>query len=136
ETHSPIRSFVPYGGQSVLASYTCTPVVQFSLQELQPGARATGRTVAKLGSLNTPIDMISYARDGQEYLLVSNTRHPLIKIACKDIEGQEPLTEPREPAGVPRENLALEGVGRMANLNGSYVLMTQRGEGGAIDLRS
>ena len=59
ETHSPIRTFVPFGDQSVLASYTCTPVVHFSLSDLQAGARATGRTVAELGSMNTPVDMVS-----------------------------------------------------------------------------
>lgn len=136
ETHSPIRSFVPFGDQSVLASYTCTPVVHFSLADLQGGARATGRTVAELGAMNTPIDMVSYTRDGDEYLLVSNTRHPLMRIPCGAIEGQSALTEPREPVGVPRDNLAHEGVGLMANLSSGQVLMAHRRPGGAIDLRS
>jgi hypothetical protein len=137
ETASPIRRFVPYGGNtSVLASYTCTPVVHFSLTDLQAGAQAKGRTVAELGSMNQPLGMVSYVRDGKEYLLVSNTRHPLIKIACSDIDEQDGLHEPKEPIGVPRTNLAPEGVSRMANLNGSHVLMMQRDAEGDIHLKS
>jgi len=67
---------------------------------------------------------------------VSNTRHPLIKIACKDIEGQQGLTEPKQPVGVPREALPHEGVSRMANLNHSYVLMMQEDPAGDVHLRS
>jgi hypothetical protein len=135
ETASPLRTFVPFGSASVLASYTCTPIVHFSLADLQSGSQAKGRTVAELGAMNTPIDMVSYVSGGDEYLLVSNARHPLFKIACSDIDGQDALTEPREPVGVPREALPHEGVTRMANLNGSHVLMMQRDEGG-IHLRS
>lgn len=137
ETASPIRTFLPYGGNSsVLASYTCTPVVHFALEDLKPGTHVMGRTVADLGAGNTPLDIVAYQRDGQDYLLVSNTRHPLIKIACKDIDDQAPLTEPREPLGVPRENMPQQGVSRMANLNGSYVLMMQRDDAGDVHLRS
>ena len=78
ETLSPIRSLVPYaGGTDVLATYTCTPVVRFSVADLL-GKQAKGHTVAELGAMNTPIDMVSYDRDGEEYLLVSNVRHPLM----------------------------------------------------------
>src|SRR5215213_2532470 len=38
ETEAPIRTFVPYDdGRSILASYTCTPVVQITLADLTPG---------------------------------------------------------------------------------------------------
>jgi hypothetical protein len=137
ETASPIRTFLPYGGgTNVVASYTCTPVVHFAVNELQPGTHVMGRTVADLGAGNTPLDIVSYQREGQDYLLISNTRHPLIRIACRDIDAQEPLTQPKEPMGVPRDNMPQEGVSRMANLNGSYVLMMQRDEGGDVNLRS
>jgi hypothetical protein len=136
ETASPLRTLVPYGGNtSILASYTCTPVVHFSLADLQPGTLAKGRTVADLGAMNTPIDMVAYSRQGEEYLLVSNIRHPLLKIACRDIDQQPALTEPREPVGVPREALPHQGVTRLANLNGTFVLMLQREADGSLHLR-
>ncbi|HEY3117853.1 MAG TPA: hypothetical protein VGK54_14010, partial [Chloroflexota bacterium] len=93
ETAAPIRTFLPYAGNtSVVASYTCTPVVHFSLSDFQPGTQVKGRTVADLGAGNTPIDLVAFKRDGEEYLLISNTRHPLLKIASKDIDKQEGLT--------------------------------------------
>ena len=137
ETASPIRTFVPYrDNTSILASYTCTPVVHFSLKDLQPGTQVKGRTVADLGSWNSPIDIVSYTRDGEEYVLVSNAGLPLMKIACRDIDVQQSLTQPKEPVGVPRQDLLQEGVGRMANLNGIYVLMMHQDSEGNVDLRS
>ena len=149
ETAAPIRAFVPYQGQtSILASYTCTPVVQFTLSDFDAGKHVMGRTVAELGSHNHPLDLISYQHDGGEYLLVCNDRHPLFKIACQDIDGQGPLTEPdasmdNSPAdpvtpgvGVPRELLPHPGVKRMANLNGAGVLMLQQDEDGSTHLRT
>ena len=149
ETAAPIRAFVPYqGNTSILASYTCTPVVQFTLADFDAGKHVMGKTVAELGSHNHPIDLISYQHDGDEYLLVCNDRHPLFKIACKDIDGQGPLTVPDDsldvsPAdpvtpgvGVPRELLPHPGVKRMSNLNGSGVLMLQQDEDGHSHLHT
>jgi hypothetical protein len=136
ETEAPIRTLVPYGGNTaVLASYSCTPVVHFSLAEAGAGDQVRGRTVAELGAMNTPLDMVSFLRDGQEFLLVANSRHPLLRMACADIDGQAGLTEPREPVGVPREALSHEGVSRMA-VRGEQVVMLQRDETGAQHLRS
>jgi hypothetical protein len=45
-----------------------------------------------------------------------------VKIACRDIDDQPPLTEPKEPVGVPRQTETLRGITRLANLNGGYVL--------------
>src|SRR6201999_1350875 len=98
ETHSPIRSFVPYqGGASILATYTCTPVVRFAVDEVGTAAVAKGTTVAELGAMNTPLDMISYTTGGEEYLLVSNSRHPLLRLRAADIDVQEGLTTPHAP---------------------------------------
>ncbi len=149
ETAAPIRAFVPYqGNSSILASYTCTPVVQFSLADFDSEKHVMGKTVAELGSHNHPLDLISYEHDGGEYLLVCNDRHPVFKIACKDIDGQGPLTvpddsldaSPSDPVtpgvGVPRELLPHPGVKRMANLNGSGVLMLQQDDDGNTHLRT
>jgi hypothetical protein len=137
ETASPIRAFVPYeGGRSILATYTCTPVVHFPLSELTPGTKTVGRTVADLGAMNQPLDMVSFAQDGEEYLLVANSAYGLLKIACKDIDDQAPLTEPTEPVGVPRETEDIQGIRRLANLDDSYLLALQADESGRYHLRS
>jgi hypothetical protein len=137
ETAAPIRTFVAYdGGASILASYTCTPVVHFPLAGLTPGSKVVGRTVADLGAMNQPLDMVSFVDGGEEYLLVANTSHGLIKITGRDIDSQEPLTTPREPVGVPRETKDLQGITRLTNLNGGYVLALQVDEDGRRHLRS
>jgi hypothetical protein len=137
ETAAPIRAFVPYaGGTSILASYTCTPVVHFPLADLAHGSKAVGRTVAELGPVNQPLDMVSFTRDGQEYLLVANSAHGLVKIACRDIDGQAPLTEPTEPVGIPREAKDLQGIRRLANLGSDHVLVLQADAAGRQHLRS
>jgi hypothetical protein len=135
ETYAPIRTFAPYaGGAGILASYTCTPVVHFPISDLVDGARVLGRTVAELGGANTPVDIVSFTRDEGEYVLVSNTRLPLLKIDGRDIDAQEGLTEHRQPRGVPWEALPQEGVSRMAVVDGQ-VVMLQRDDAG-IHLRS
>jgi hypothetical protein len=126
ETAAPIRTFVPYdGGRSILASYTCTPVVHFPLSDMKPGTKTVGRTVAELGAMNQPLDMVSFVQDGEEHLLVANSRHGLVKIACRDIDAQEPLTEPQKPVGVPRETEDLQGITCLANLSEGHVLALQ-----------
>jgi hypothetical protein len=135
ETRSPIRTLAAYaGGSAVLASYTCTPLVHFPLVDLIGGTRVTGRTVAELGSGSSPIDIAPFTRDGDEYVLVSNSRLGLFRIDCRDIDAQQGLTEPREPIGVPRKHLPHKGVGHMAAV-GDQVLMLQH-EGSRVDLRS
>jgi hypothetical protein len=86
--------------------------------------------------MNQPLDMVSFRESGQEYVLVANTSHGLLKIACRDIDAQAPLTEAREPVGVPREKKDLEGIVRLANLGPGYVLALQNDSGGRRHLRS
>ncbi len=126
ETEAPIRAFVPYDdGRSILAGYTCTPVVQIPLTQLTPGGRIVGRTVAELGFGNQPLDMVSFVRDGREHLLVANSSRGLVKLDYADIEAQEPLTEPTEPTGAPRTTEQLTGVIRLDNLGPDHVLALQ-----------
>ncbi|MFF1632588.1 hypothetical protein [Leifsonia sp. NPDC058248] len=134
ETQSPIRALTSFdGGSSILATYTCTPVVQFSLDQLRGEGLVRGRTVAELGPMNQPFSLVSYDRDGEEFLLVSNTRHPLLKIPAAAVAGQDPLSvpasEPDSSLGIPRESLPHAGVTWMANLDrGSIVVVQHDGD--------
>jgi hypothetical protein len=137
ETAAPIRTFVPYDdGRSVLASYTCTPVVHIPLDDIATPTKVVGRTVAELGAMNQPLDMVSCTIGGEQHVLVANSSHGLIKIAARDIDGQAALTEPKEPVGVPREVEDLQGIVKLENLNGSYVLALQVDDAGGKHLRS
>ena len=141
ETQAPIRSLIPFdGGTSVLATYTCTPIVHFSVADLRGETLLRGRTVAELGPMNQPFSLVSYDRDGQEYLLVSGTRHPLFKIPAASIAGQEPLAAPADrdnsaTFGISREVLDHPGVTWMASLDRDHVVAVQ-GDGTDIHLRT
>jgi hypothetical protein len=137
ETAAPIRTLLPFdGGRSLLASYTCTPLVHFPLDEMTAGAKVVGRTVAELGARNQPQDIVAFRQGDDDWLLVCHSAHPLMKIRCSDIATQVGLTEPREPVGVPREELDVPGVRRLDNLNGEYVLALVRDADGRRHLRS
>ena len=126
ETASPIRRFVPYdGGRSVLATYTCTPLVHFSLSGAGSDTKTVGRTVADLGNMNQPLGMVAFEQDGEEQLLVSNSIRGLLKIAKSDIDAQPALTEPQQPVGTPRKDEQLTGISYLANLGADHVLALQ-----------
>jgi len=140
ETHSPIRALTSFdGGASILATYTCTPVVHFSVDDLRGEGLVRGRTVAELGPMNQPFSIVSYDRDGEEFLLVSNTRHPLLKIPAASIAGQShldvPMSEEGASLGIPRENLDHPGVTWMANLDRGNLVVVQD-ENGDLNLRT
>ena len=121
------------------ASWRATParpIVHFPSKAWSPGAKTVGRTVAELGAANQPLDMITFVDQGEEHLLVANSAHGLIKIARRDIDAQEPLTEPNEPVGVPRETTDYQGVIRLANIAADIVLALVVDDDGRHHLRS
>ena len=73
----------------LMASYTCTPLVLFPLNELKAGVHAKGRTVAELGAGNSPLDMISYEKEGKKYFLMSNSNRPVMRIKYDEIDTAE-----------------------------------------------
>ena len=77
ETKAPIQSFFPYaehGQQFVVGAFACTPIVKFPLTEVQAGSRVKGASVVELGSGNRPLDMFSYEKDGQKWLVTNTYR--------------------------------------------------------------
>lgn len=69
ETRAPIRTMTisDLGGTpTLIASYTCTPLVTIPLSEIKEGNAIKGKTVAELGYGNTPIDMITYMAQEQD----------------------------------------------------------------------
>jgi hypothetical protein len=129
ETNSPIRTFVPYeikGEQNVLAAYTCTPLVKIPVNELKPGEKVKGTTVAELGNGNNPLDMITYTKDGKDYLLVANDRRGVMKIPTEGIDKVEPITTGKVggTAGLKYETIkGLKGVYHLAKLDKGNALL-------------
>ncbi len=140
ETQAPVMTFMTreIGNQThILAAYTCTPLVQFSIENLSDGEHVIGKTIAELGAGNRPLDMISYEVNGQERILVSNSRHPLMKINPGLIPGAASLEDPTRATGIAFENTQELGIRQMDNLNADYVLVLQQeGQNGPMNLRS
>ena len=75
ETRAPIRTmlFDEVNGQStLLASYTCTPLVTIPTTEIKAGAAIKGKTIAELGYGNTPIDMLVVNTQGFDGSVTKN----------------------------------------------------------------
>lgn len=130
EGTAAVRSFVPMtidGKASLLAGFTCTPLVQFSLADLQTGAKVRGKTVAELGNWNRPLDMIAYEKEGHPYLLVANTARGLMKVDVGNVAAQEAINEPVPDGGtkgLPFEKLdAMVGVVQLAKVGDSHCLV-------------
>ncbi len=130
EDSSAIRSFIPIniGGEpSLLAGFTCTPLVQFPVQASEQPQKLRGKTIAELGNRNRPLDMVLYEKEGTQYLLIANSARGVMKLATDNIEQQDGLTEPVKggaSAGLPYETIdSLEGVTQLDKLDDSHAVV-------------
>ena len=139
ETSAPIRTFTTAtinNKKYIVASYTCTPLVLFPMDELKPGMHVKGRTVAEMGSGNTPIDMITLQNGSESFLMMANTKHPVAKVDYKNIASFEgTLTDPvKGTAGVQFIATPMTGVLQMDKLDDKQVVMLQKKANGDVDL--
>ena len=138
ETAAPIRTFTTAtinGKKYLVASYTCTPLVLFAMDELKPGSHVKGRTVAEMGAGNSPLDMVTL-KTNDPVLVMTNSRHPLAKVNYKNIAAFEGnLTEPvKGTAGVTFTATPMTNVLQMDKLDDTQVVLVQKKADGAIDL--
>jgi len=156
ETNAPIRTLMPYeekGKNYLVGAFTCTPIVKYAIDDLQPGARVKGISVIELGNGNTPQDMFSYDKDGKSYILMntfrmdrfqkSNPIGPSSYWTCK--VDKSILTESvkinetavrREPKNDTMAVVVPEfhGVMLMDRLGTDRVLVIREGKDGAVNL--
>jgi len=141
ETRSPVRTFVTMdiaGAPNVLAAYTCTPLVTFPIAELKGGTKVTGKTVAELGNGNTPLDMITYQKDGNEYLLVTNTKRGVMKVSTADITNVAAIRQRiAGTAGLKFETVKdLTNVKQLDKLNAQSAVLLVAADGADAELRT
>jgi hypothetical protein len=141
ETRAPVRTFASFkigNQQHLLTAYTCTPLVQFPISELKPGAKIKGKTIAELGNRNRPLDMIVYQKDGKTYLLMANSSRGVMKIGTDGIEKAESIIAPvADKQGLTYETIqGWTGVDQLDRLDSKYVVVMRRVEGGATNLES
>ena len=87
------------GETHLLAAYTCTPLVKLPVADLKPGEKVKGTTIAELGNMNRPLDMIVYTKDGKDYILMANSARGVMKIPTEGIDKVEasPRGQGRRP---------------------------------------
>jgi hypothetical protein len=137
ETNSPVRTFLAYkinNETNLLAAYTCTPLVKFPVSDLKPGAKIKGTTIAELGNMNRPIDMIVYEKGGKNYILMANSARGVMKVTTENIDKVEPVTTPIRgggTAGLTYETIKdLKGVLQLAKLDKEHALiLVDKGSG-------
>ena len=142
ETRSPIRTFVPFkvGNEPhLLAAYQCTPLVQFPLKEIAPGAKIRGKTIAELGNRNRPLDMIVYQKGGKDYLLIANNSRGIMKVDTAQIEKADKIEAKvnDERKGVSYETIAdWKGIDQLDTYDKNHALVLRRGEEGVLNLEA
>lgn len=139
EDNAVVRTFLPInidGEASLLAGFTCTPLVKFPVNSLKPGEKTRGTTVAELGNRNQPLDMIVYKKDGKDFLLMSNSARGVMKISTEGITKNPGLTEPVKGGGVAGQTYEtikeLEGVVQLDKLNSTHAVIVTS----SFDLRT
>ncbi|KAA1243905.1 hypothetical protein [Aquimarina sp. RZ0] len=144
ETHAPIKTFITTnikGSSHIIAGYTCTPLVIFPMDKIKPGTHQKGRTVAELGSGNSPVDMIEVENEGKRYLLIANNNRPLMKMEFKDLEAFDgslttPVTKKGAAVGVAYVNLPFVNVQQLDKLGDKDFLIIKREADGNLVLKT
>ena len=142
EDYATVRALIPLtiGDEtSLLAGFTCTPLVRFPITGLEPGKKLKGTTIAELGNRNRPLDMISYEKEGKRFLLMANSARGVMKIDADGITKAPALTEPVRGGGTAGTSFTtikeLEGTVQLDKLDdGRAVIIIQQGD--KLDLRT
>jgi hypothetical protein len=131
ETRAPIRkmAIVSLNGEpTLLAAYTCTPLVTIPLKDLKDGAHVTGKTIAELGWGSAPVDMVTFdAGQGPMVLLVNSHKSAdlmtLSSIADASLQPglSTPIKWPSEPLlGLKSTSIPLSGIVQLSNENKDF----------------
>ncbi len=117
ETRAPIRAMsiaTINGEKTLIAAYTCTPLVTIPASELQDGAHVVGKTIAELGYGNTPVEVLTVTaynmeRQPEEFVLVINREMSANLIKLEDL------------AQAPGLDKAFSGLGDTLGVDGTHV---------------
>lgn len=151
ETRAPIRAMEIVdldGVQTVVAAYTCTPLVTLPTASLADGAHVTGNTIAELGYGNTPLEVLSFTaydqqQNASQFVLVINRelQANLIPMGAVAEAANAPgLSTPvtlMQEAGVETLQVPMSGVFQAADQDPQFLLTLKRNlDTGAMDLVS
>ncbi len=109
------------------------------MDELKAGKHVKGRTVAEFGAGNSPIDLLSFKKGDDSFLIMANSSRPVMRVKYKSIENYEgsltdPIRESYATAGVDFVSLPVVNVQQMDILDEANILVLQRKVNGDLDL--
>jgi hypothetical protein len=148
ETRAPIRKMVIAnlnGEPSLVAAYTCTPLVTIPLKDLKDGAHVTGKTIAELGWGSAPVDMVTFdAGQGPMVLLVNSHKSADLMTVSAIAEASAqpglatPIKWPSEPLlGVKSTYIPISDVAALDNQDNDFFGVLRRNTAsGAMELVS
>lgn len=137
ETRAPIRSMavMTIGGEPTLvAAYTCTPLVLIPLKDLKDGAHIAAKTVAELGWGSAPNGLVSFRQGDAEYALLVNSSRSADLLSAADLGAgasapglDTPIQIPDQPySGVKGKMTPMAAAMRIDNLNPELLLALRR----------
>jgi len=108
------------------------------LDQLKPGEKVQGVTIAELGNRNRPLDMIIYQKGGKDFILMANSSRGVMKISTDGIEKIEAITTRiKDKAGLTYQTIdALKGVQHLAKLDKDNALLLIQADGGVQNLQT
>lgn len=111
ETRAPIRkmAIIDLNGEpTLLAAYTCTPLVTIPLKDLKDGAHIVGKTIAELGWGSNPVDMVTFDAGHGPMVLLTNSHKSADLMSVSDIA--EAAAKPGISAPIKVPDAPLEGL--------------------------
>ncbi|MEL6687712.1 MAG: hypothetical protein AAFP97_08825 [Pseudomonadota bacterium] len=152
ETRAPIRAMAMTtlnGQKTLVAAYTCTPLVTVAASSLQNGDHVVGKTVAELGYGNVPVEVLSVTaynmqQQPEDFILVINREMSADLIRKEDlaVANSEPgittgFSGLGDTMGVETSHHPLGGVIQADNQDQQFLLFLRRDlDTGEIELIS
>ncbi|AXQ27505.1 hypothetical protein D0B54_01880 [Solimonas sp. K1W22B-7] len=148
ETRAPIRKMVIAslnGVPTLVAAYTCTPLVTIPLKDLKNGAHIVGKTIAELGWGSAPVDMVTFDVGQGPMVLLTNSHKsadlmPVSAIAEAALKPglSTPIKWPNEPLlGLRSTSIPMSGLAQFGSQDKDFFAALRRDEAtGAMELVS
>jgi hypothetical protein len=148
ETRAPIRKMVIVtlnGEPTLVAAYTCTPLVTIPLKDLKDGAHIVGKTIAELGWGSAPVDMVTFDAGQGPMVLLTNSHKSADLMSVSAIAEASarpglstPIKVPTEPLeGLRSTYIPISGVAHLGSQNKDFLAVLRADErSGAMELLS
>jgi hypothetical protein len=151
ETRAPIRAmtFATVDGKDTLiAAYTCSPIVLIPVEDLKNGAQIEGHVIGDMGN-GQPLSMFSFSYNGAASIFVTNAAHDPRIIPIASLQHARVITEADSsrkaitdttglPAGVVGKAVMFVGSSLHADLLNDrfFISLTRNANSGNLNLES